>query len=147
MLSPVRNLAQGLAAQGFSGGAAELGRGVLIEYRMATRKFRWEAFIRRMLRGFDTATGRLDPGERELLTGRAYTQAPSRQALPPYSETEWDRLTTHLAMRDRRTWSGQGRATIDPNHSPQVEGDHYLTAATPSPQRAVEALVEDAQHD
>lgn len=55
--------------------------------------------------------------------------------------------TTHLAMRDRRAWNGQGRATIDPNHSPQVEGDHYLTATTPSQQRAVDALVEDAQHD
>lgn len=55
--------------------------------------------------------------------------------------------TTHLAMRDRRAWAGQGRATIDPNHSPQVEGDHYLTATTPSQQRAVEAIIEDAQHD
>ncbi|MFE5095289.1 hypothetical protein ACFRCI_34270 [Streptomyces sp. NPDC056638] len=55
--------------------------------------------------------------------------------------------TTHLAMRDRRVWNGQGRATIDPNHSPQVEGDHYLTATTPSQQQAMEALVEDAQHD
>ena len=55
--------------------------------------------------------------------------------------------TTHLAMRDRRVWNGQGRTTIDPNHSPQVEGDHYLTATTPSQQRAVEAIVEDAQHD
>jgi len=37
--------------------------------------------------------------------------------------------------------------TIDPNHSPQVEGDHYLTAATPSQRQAMDALVEDAQHD
>ncbi|MGP3941879.1 hypothetical protein [Streptomyces sp. 6N106] len=357
-LPPIRNLAQGLAALGFSGGAAELRRGLLIEYWMATRKFRWEGFTRRMLKGFDTATGRLDPNVRELLTGRAYSPAPHRQALPPYSEAEWDRLTTtcqtivsesyaahrqaleaaargrtpaveewtsdnlvwllarlgpvgtpgvaeylgcslnavqkrggvpaasaaafphltvvvayrllfgiysgivpdgiddlgvedidwagdstillsyvkgrtagesvnlpkravrlleqwlahsallrshagpetarqlrlgvtrpgtagifsgaihrnsvkawtlqrgltgddgkvlkihrgrirttHLAMRDRRAWNGQGRATIDPNHSPQVEGDHYLTATTPSQQRAVDALVEDAQHD
>jgi hypothetical protein len=55
--------------------------------------------------------------------------------------------TTHLAMRDRRAWAGQGRAVIDPNHSPQVEGDHYLTATTPAQRRAVEAIVEDAQHD
>ncbi|WP_246204503.1 hypothetical protein [Streptomyces tailanensis] len=357
-LPPIRNLAQGLAAQGFSGGAAELRRGRLIEYWMATRKFRWEGFTRRMLKGFDTATGHLDPGVRELLTGRSYSPTPHRQALPPYSEAEWSRLTTtcqtivsesyathrqaleaaargrtptveewtrdnlawllarlgpvgtpgvaehlgcslnavqkrggvpaasaaafphltvvvayrllfgiysgivpdgiddlgvedidwagdstillsyvkgraagesvnlpkravrlleqwlahsallrshadpetarqlwlgvtrpgtagtfsgaihrntikawtlqrgltgddgkplkihrgrirttHLAMRDRRAWNGQGRATIDPNHSPQVEGDHYLTATTPSQQRAVDALVEDAQHD
>ena len=36
---------------------------------------------------------------------------------------------------------------IDPNHSPEVEGDHYLSATTPTQRRAVEAIVEDAQHD
>ncbi|MEU5340117.1 hypothetical protein AB0H18_04595 [Streptomyces sp. NPDC020766] len=55
--------------------------------------------------------------------------------------------TTHEAMRDKSTWIGSGRATIDPNHTPAVEGDHYLTAATPAQQRAVETIVEDAQHD
>ena len=55
--------------------------------------------------------------------------------------------TTHLSMRDKRTWAGHGRATIDPNHSPEVEGDHYLTATTPSQRQAAEAIVEDAQHD
>lgn len=55
--------------------------------------------------------------------------------------------TTHHAMRDKQTWTGSGRATIDPNHSPAVEGDHYLTATTPAQRRAVEAIVEDAQHD
>jgi hypothetical protein len=55
--------------------------------------------------------------------------------------------TTHHAMRDKRTWAGQGRARIDPNHSPHVEGDHYLSAPTGSQRRAIEAIVEDAQHD
>ncbi|MBF6302939.1 hypothetical protein IU459_36305 [Nocardia amamiensis] len=55
--------------------------------------------------------------------------------------------TTFLSLRDNRTWTGHGRTTIDPNHSPEVEGDHYLTAATPAQRRAVEAIVEDAQHD
>ncbi len=55
--------------------------------------------------------------------------------------------TTHQSARDKSSWAGRGRATIDPNHSPHVEGDHYLTATTPSQQRAVEAIVEDAQHD
>ncbi len=55
--------------------------------------------------------------------------------------------TTHHAMRDKSSWAGRGRATIDPNHSAQVEGDHYLTATTPSQLRAVESIVEDAQHD
>ncbi|MGD9960481.1 hypothetical protein [Nocardioides sp.] len=55
--------------------------------------------------------------------------------------------TTHQAMRDKSAWTGSGRATIDPNHSPHVEGDHYLAAPTPSQRRAMEAIVEDAQHD
>ena len=55
--------------------------------------------------------------------------------------------TTFQSVRDKSSWAGHGRATIDPNHSPEVEGDHYLTATTPSQRRAVEAIVEDAQHD
>jgi hypothetical protein len=55
--------------------------------------------------------------------------------------------TTHQSMRDKSSWAGRGQATVDPNHSPQVEGDNYLTATTPSQQRAVAAIVEDAQHD
>jgi hypothetical protein len=55
--------------------------------------------------------------------------------------------TTHLSLRDKSAWAGRGRATIDPNHSPEVEGDHYLTAATPAQRDAVEAIVADAQHD
>jgi len=54
--------------------------------------------------------------------------------------------TTHQSLRAKATWTGSTRATVDPNHSAQVEGDHYLTASTPA-QRAVEAIVEDAQHD
>ena len=50
-------------------------------------------------------------------------------------------------MRDRRSWKGQGRITIDPNHSPQVEADNYLTATTPTQKQAMEAIIEDAQHD
>ncbi|WP_405363604.1 hypothetical protein OG535_40285 [Kitasatospora sp. NBC_00085] len=50
-------------------------------------------------------------------------------------------------MRDKAGWTGSGRATIDPNHTPAVEGDHYLTAATEAQQHAVELVIEDAQHD
>jgi hypothetical protein len=55
--------------------------------------------------------------------------------------------TTHLSLRDKSAWAGRGRATIDPNHSPQVEGDHYLTAATPAQQHAVDTVIASAQHD
>jgi|SRR5579875_15962 len=55
--------------------------------------------------------------------------------------------TTFESSRDRSAWSGSRRATIDPNHSPKVEGDHYLTAATPAQRDAIEAIIEDAQAD
>lgn len=55
--------------------------------------------------------------------------------------------TTYHSVRDKSSWAGRGRATIDPNHSPQVEGDHYLTATTPAQQQAVDMIVADAQHD
>lgn len=55
--------------------------------------------------------------------------------------------TTFHAMRDKSAWSGSARATIDPNHTPAVEGDHYLTATTPTQRHLVETIVEDAQHD
>jgi hypothetical protein len=55
--------------------------------------------------------------------------------------------TTHQSMRDKSSWAGSARATIDPNHSPAVEGDHYLSAATPAQRHLVETIVEDAQHD
>jgi hypothetical protein len=55
--------------------------------------------------------------------------------------------TTHHATRDKNAWTGNARATIDPNHTPAVEGDHYLTASTPSQRHAVESIIEHAQHD
>ena len=55
--------------------------------------------------------------------------------------------TTHHAMRDKKSWTGNARATIDPNHTPAVEGDHYLSATTPGQRHAVETIIADAQHD
>jgi hypothetical protein len=55
--------------------------------------------------------------------------------------------TTHHAMRHKRAWTGNGRATIDPNHTAAVEGDHYLSVTTPAQRHAVETVIEDAQHD
>ena len=55
--------------------------------------------------------------------------------------------TTHESIRDKDMWRGSDQATIDPNHSPRVEGDHYLTATTPAQRDALDAIIEDAQHD
>ena len=55
--------------------------------------------------------------------------------------------TTYLSLRDKRAWTGNPRARIDPNHTPAIEGDHYLTATTAAQRQEVESIVEDAQHD
>lgn len=55
--------------------------------------------------------------------------------------------TSFESHRERKIWFGSGRGRIDPNHSPRVEGDHYLTAATPAQKDALEAIVAQAQGD
>jgi hypothetical protein len=75
------------------------------------------------------------------------------------TESEWTRKhglqrvnrrrirTTYLSRRQRSTWHGSPRATIDPNHTPAVEGDHYLSATTPAQLDAIETIIEGAQQD
>lgn len=55
--------------------------------------------------------------------------------------------TTVEASRDRRSWRGSSRATIDPHHTPAVEGDHYLAGQSPAQKAATEDVIEDAQRD
>jgi hypothetical protein len=52
---------------------------------------------------------------------------------------------TYQHRRDRSTWTG--RTTIDPNHSAQVEGDHYLHSHTPAQLDALDTIIEQAQSD
>ena len=52
---------------------------------------------------------------------------------------------TYQHRRDRTAWTG--RTTIDPNHSAQVEGDHYLHSHTPAQLDALEEIIEQAQTD
>jgi hypothetical protein len=52
---------------------------------------------------------------------------------------------TYHHRRDRSSWTG--RATIDPNHSARVEGDHYLSSHTPAQLDAIEGIIEQAQTD
>jgi hypothetical protein len=90
------------------------------------------------------ATDRVDAGTR--------TNWARRQGLVDDEGQPWHihshRIrTTFEASRDRRLWRGSARATIDPNHSPAVEGDHYLTSQTPTQKVATESIIEDAQHD
>ncbi|MFE2319786.1 hypothetical protein ACFXC8_43140 [Streptomyces sp. NPDC059441] len=52
---------------------------------------------------------------------------------------------TYEEQLARRGWTG--RATIDPNHTPRTEGDHYVTPTTPAQLDAVESIIEDGQSD
>jgi hypothetical protein len=96
------------------------------------------------------------PGQHAVITGSSARVAIQRWAARHHVTGQDGRplkihrariRTTYHAMRDSKAWAGRGRATIDPNHSPQVEGDHYLSAATPVQRTAMEAVIEDAQHD
>ncbi|OMI88453.1 hypothetical protein BSZ07_17395 [Streptomyces sp. M1013] len=55
--------------------------------------------------------------------------------------------TTFEASKDRRIWQSTSRATIDPNHTPAVEGAHYVAHQTPTQRAATEAIIESAQSD
>ena len=54
---------------------------------------------------------------------------------------------THQAMRDTSAWRGSSRALIDPNHSPRVEGDHYLSVPAPGRRQLAGQIIADAQND
>jgi hypothetical protein len=53
--------------------------------------------------------------------------------------------TTYQNRLARRGWTGRTR--IDPNHTRDVEGSHYVSTTTPAQAAAVEAVIEDAQAD
>ncbi|GAA3837550.1 hypothetical protein GCM10022243_00060 [Saccharothrix violaceirubra] len=55
--------------------------------------------------------------------------------------------TTFTSLRDRNSWFGSSRSTVDPNHTPAIEGDSYLTATTPAQRDAVETIIENSQAD
>ncbi len=81
-LTAARHLVTTLAGRGFTGGAGQLTRAMLVEYWMGVA-FKYEACTRRMLRGFDTATGGLDIRVRELTAGNAFNPQPRSQAMDP----------------------------------------------------------------
>ncbi|WP_030948780.1 hypothetical protein [Streptomyces sp. NRRL S-646] len=55
--------------------------------------------------------------------------------------------TSNAAMRERRSWQGSRRSTIDPNRSPRVEGDNYVTLGTAAQREMVNDIIADAQGD
>ena len=55
--------------------------------------------------------------------------------------------TTHDALSAHPQWKGSRRSVIDPNRSPQAEGDSYLSVTTREQQLAAEEVIASAQGD
>ena len=97
------------------------------------------------MRGWSTwiSTGRFlnrdftDAGIRSMWVQATGVLADAGEPLPIHGGRI--RATYHH-RRDRSNWTG--RTTIDPNHSAQVEGDHYLSSHTPAQLDAIEAVIE-----
>ncbi|MGH8921065.1 MAG: hypothetical protein ACRD0H_22485, partial [Actinomycetes bacterium] len=90
-VASVRHMTRSLASAGFTGNAAGLRRAQAARYWMAAPGPK-EACTRRMLLGFQSAGGTLDTAVAELAAGRAFNPQRNHRQLPPYSETEWERL-------------------------------------------------------
>lgn len=121
-VSAARSMVRMLSEQGFRGGA-QLTRAGLARYWMAASGGR-EACTRRMLQGFDTATGALAAGVRELAEGRAFNPQPYRRVLPPYPEQEWQRLTETCRSIIGTAYAGHRKALADAakGHDPRSGG-------------------------
>ncbi len=122
-VTAARHLVATLAERGFAGGAGQLTRAMLVEYWMGAA-FNYEACTRRMLRGFDTATGGLDIRVRELTAGNAFHPQPRFQPLGPYRETEWARLasTCRTIVDDAYASHRQALGDAERGHDPRVAG-------------------------
>jgi len=122
-VTAARHLVVTLAERGFVGGAGQLARAMLIEYWMGAA-FNYEACTRRMLRGFDTATGGLDIRVRELVAGNAFHPQPRFQPLGPYREVEWARLTSTCRTIVDDAYASHRQALVDAErgHDPSTSG-------------------------
>lgn len=89
----VRMMVRDLSLAGFTGTAADLTRGVLMRYWMASSHSR-ERNTRQLLKDFDEATGQLSPQVREYLAGEPVQARPVMRPYQAYSDAEWNRLET-----------------------------------------------------
>jgi hypothetical protein len=111
-----------MSEHGMSGGAARLTRGRLAEYWVAAGKMR-EATTRAML-GADSISQALDPGVRELVSGRAFSTSARRVPMQPYTETEWARLIQICRRITKDAYGEHLRARTEAAHGQDPrEGD------------------------
>lgn len=89
----MRRLVRELHAQDFTGGLAELTSAVLVQYWLTCDHHR-ERRIRVVLGAYQDTVGGLANGIARHLSGRRINKVPKSQPNQPYSDSEWQRLTT-----------------------------------------------------
>jgi hypothetical protein len=89
--SGLRRMVEELTDAGFTGGAAGLTRPLMVRYWLAATPRR-NQITRRLLAGFDLATGMLAEPIREHLRGRPLKPKAPSKPLAPYTEAEWATL-------------------------------------------------------
>src|SRR5664280_1799471 len=107
----------------FGGGLSELSPAVIVEYWLGC-DFHRERRIRAILAAYAATGGVLDAGVGRHLQGRRINQIVKSRPNPPYSDTEWRRLTaacTELITSLRRAHR-QVLATIEADTKPDEHG-------------------------
>ena len=107
----------------FGGGLSELSPAVIVEYWLGC-DFHRERRIRAILAAYAATGGVLDAGVGRHLQGRRINQIVKSRPNPPYSDTEWRRLTaacTELITSSRRAHR-QVLATIEADTKPDEHG-------------------------
>ncbi|MGH7426898.1 MAG: hypothetical protein ACREUF_11415 [Solimonas sp.] len=108
-MTTMRRMARDLAGMGVAGSLADLSTATLVRYWL-TCDYHRERRIRAVLRAFQDACGRLEPGIRSHLAGRRINQATKSQPNAPYSDGEWGRLEAECIKRIAEAHQAHRRA-------------------------------------
>ncbi|WP_063813104.1 hypothetical protein [Nocardia anaemiae] len=121
--SCLRQMVIKLSSAGFTGGANDLTRAMLMRLWLAGTRER-ERNLRFMLKGFDAEVGTLNPGVRDYLAGSHIQPRPRSRPYQAYTDGEWARLEialkTYLAEQRALHKEAQAAAAdgIDPRLRP-----------------------------
>jgi hypothetical protein len=89
----MRRMVRELHAQGFTGSISDLTSAMMVQYWL-TCDYHRERRIRVVLGAYQDTIGGLDPGIHRHLVGRRINKMSKSQPNRPYSDGEWQRLTT-----------------------------------------------------
>ena len=123
----MRRVVRELDAAGFTGGLADLRPGRLVEYWLSCDYHR-ERRLRVVLGAFQDTVGGLDPGVVAHLGGRRINTTLPSQPNQPYSEDEWQRLTTACTDTIRAAHQAHRQAVAAAEHGADP-ADHDASPA------------------